>query len=188
MRSTIRVPIAILIAAVVAIVAPVAASMIQKGGDPAQAHDVARHGLVTIYGSLADSILANKRCEEDVVRAILEMERGLALGALDRAATNPAALAEAAEHIASFSTEGGATVEPIRNRLLAGGHHHNADDTGPDAMYDSGYVVVDRKTKRMALDLSKECAQLAQAGAASADEIAKIRRELASLAPAPKGK
>lgn len=154
-----------------------------QAADPA--HDRALTDLVGIYESLADSILANKRSEENVVRAIVELQRGLALAALDRAAADPGALRAAADHIATFATEGGAAVEPVRNRLLAGGHHHHADDSGSDAAYDSGYVVLDKGEKKRALDLSKRCARLAASGGTpDAAAVTSIRDELMGIAPA----
>ncbi|MCA8959676.1 MAG: hypothetical protein KDC38_04155 [Planctomycetes bacterium] len=165
-----------------AVAVPVTASVLRS--DSSRAHDDALNGLTSVYASLADSILANKRIESAVVRAIVEMERGMALSALERARADAAAMREVADRIAGFATEGGAAVEPIRNRLLEGGHHHHADDSGPDAAYDSGYVILDKKAKRSALDLAKRCAKLAQSDAVSDTEIAEIRTELLRIAPA----
>jgi hypothetical protein len=151
--------------------------------DPART-DSAVAGFAEVYRGLADSILANKRTEKAVVLGILQVERDLALAALDRArAGDGKALREAAERIGDFATEGGAIIEPIRNRLLQGGHHHHAQDSGPNALYDRGYVALTRDNKVRALGLAKRAAQLAE-GSAGAAEIDAVRSAFAELAAA----
>src|SRR5689334_18899064 len=137
--------------AVMATVIPVAAAETHKPAAGAAA-DSAVAGLTAVYEKIADTITAANHSESAVVRAILMAERDLALAALDRAHTagGPGAAGDlriAAAHIGDFATEGGSAVEPIRNRLLESGHHHNANDTGPDAVYETGYVVVTKKQK-----------------------------------------
>ena len=144
-------------------------------------------GITEIYKSLAESILSNKQSEKGVVLAILEVERDLILAALDRArehAPSGAAsdLEVAARHLGNFATEGGAAVEPIRNRLLKGGHHHHAQDTGPEAVYDKGYVVLNKKSKREALAIAKRCAVMASGSEAQQGDIDAIRAAFSSLA------
>ena len=149
------------------------------GADPKPAD------LASVYGTIADSILAAKASETAIVRAILASERDAAMAALDRAASasgTPSDLAAAAARIGDLATEGGAAIEPIRTRLLQGGHHHHADDTGPDATYDEGYVVLTKKLKQEALELGKRCAKAAEATAVDAKEVAALREALASLA------
>ena len=111
--------------------------------------------FAAVYRGLADSILANKRTEKAVVAGLLQVERDLALAAFDKAKAGVAAgeLRTAAQHIGDFATEGGAVVEPIRNLLLQGGHHHHAQDSGPEALYERGYVVL---TKKMKVSLKAE--------------------------------
>ncbi len=152
------------------------------------ASDTAIVGLAGVYGGLADSILANKRTEKAVIMAILKVERDLVFDALADAKTaeagaRAAELQRAARHIGEFATEGGAIIEPVRNRLLQGGHHHHhhADDSGSEELYDKGYVVVTKKHKRGALDLAKRCAQLARGGADEA-QITAIHEEFAAMA------
>lgn len=143
----------------------------------AAAPDSATAGLVKTYGAIADTILAANDAEEAVMRGILEAERDQALAALDRSD-----LRAAATHIGNFATEGGAAVEPIRSRLLKGGHHHQADDTGPNAAYDEGYVVLTKKLKQEALELAKRCGKAGEAAKADATEVAAIKQALNSLA------
>src|SRR5688572_22115018 len=134
--------------------------------------------LAAVYNAIADSILAANDSEAAVVRAILKAERDAALAALERAASKAGTaddMRTAADRIGDFATEGGAAVEPIRNRLLQGGHHHNADDTGPEAVYDEGYVVITRKLKQEALDLAKRSAKAAEADKLDAAEVTAIR-------------
>ena len=142
-------------------------------------------GLVNVYQKVADTILAANDSETTVVHAILEVERDTAVAALDRAAGStgtPADLRTAAAHIGDFATEGGSIIEPIRNRLLTGGHHHNADDVGLAAAYDTGYVIVTKKQKQEVLDLAKRCAKAAEASKVDATEAVAIRDALKALA------
>lgn len=144
-------------------------------------------GLAGVYQTVADSILANKNSEKNLVLAILKVERDLVVEALDRAAASEsggagAELQSAARRLGEFATEGGAIIEPIRNRLLQGGHHHHASDSGPEALFDSGYVVLTKALKREALALAKHCAMLAGGSEISADKIGAIRAEFLALA------
>lgn len=152
---------------------------------PATPADSAIAGFAAVYRGLADSILANKRTEKAVVIGLLQVERDLALAAFDRAkaAGDAAELRTAAQHIGDFATEGGAVIEPIRNLLLQGGHHHHAQDSGPEALYDRGYVALTRKHKMQALELAKRTAKLAEA-APSATAIDEVRDAFAELAAA----
>ncbi len=144
----------------------------------------AEAGLASVYHSIADTIMAAKDSESAVVGAILAVERDLALAALDKAAGSSGTAADlrtAAARIGDYATEGGAAIEPIRNRLLQGGHHHHADDTGPAAVYDEGYVVLTKKLKQEALGLANRCAKAAESSSLDTKEIASIREALQSL-------
>jgi hypothetical protein len=77
----------------------------------------------------------------------------------------------------NFATEGGSATAPVRNRLLEGGHHHNADDTGADAVYDTGYVVLTKKQKQRVLDIAKRCSQAAESGKPDAAKIGEIKKD-----------
>jgi len=138
-----------------------------------------------VYQKIADTILAANEAEEAVVRAILHAERDAAMAALERAASKTGTVEDmttAGDRIGDFATEGGAAVEPIRNRLLQGGHHHNADDTGPEAVYDEGYVVLTRKLKQEALELAKRSAKCGSASKLDAAEVTAIRDAFNDLA------
>ena len=144
-----------------------------------------KDGLIATYKSVADSLLAANAAEDALVRVLLVVERDAALAALDRATAaggTAADLREAAGHVGDFATEGGSAVEPIRNKLLAGGIHHNSDDAGPDAVYDEGYVVITKKLKVEVLDLAKRAAKAAEAGKVNAAEVHAIREAFSSVA------
>ena len=138
-----------------------------------------------VYQKIADAILAANDAEEAVVRQILHAERDAAMAALDRACTKSGTAEDmrtAGDRIGDFATEGGAAVEPIRNRLLQGGPHHNADDTGPEAKYDEGYVVLTRKLKQEALDLAKRAAKAGSSDKIDTAEATAIRDAFSDLA------
>jgi hypothetical protein len=61
------------------------------------------------------------------------------------------------------------------------GNHQNADDTGPAAVYDEGYVVLNKKLKQEALDLAKRCAKLGESGKPDPKDVAAIREALQSI-------
>jgi hypothetical protein len=154
------------------------AAMLVTGAITATAKESASSkALVKVYERIADSILAAKSSEDAIVRAILENQRDQVMASLD---AND--LKAAAAQIGDFATEGGSAVEPIRSRLLAGGHHHHADDSGPEAVYDEGYVVLTKKMKQEALELAKRCAKAAEAPKPDAKETAAIREAFSSLA------
>ncbi|MCG3133343.1 MAG: hypothetical protein HMLKMBBP_00488 [Planctomycetes bacterium] len=107
-----------------------------------------RKSLVATYDTIADSILAAKKSERNVVTAILETHRGGA-----RRAFNDGNWEEAAAQMALFANEGDNAVGGIRTRLLEGGHHHNAEGEAK-GIYDDGYVVVTKACKRACLAAS----------------------------------
>lgn len=134
--------------------------------------------LAAVYQELAGTILAANATEGALIHSILHAEHDAAIAALDRAAAKGGTtkdLAEAAERIGDFATEGGAAIEPIRNRLLKGGHHHNSDDVGAEAAYDEGYVMVTRKAKQELLPIAKRAAKAGEAGSVDAAEVKAIR-------------
>jgi hypothetical protein len=103
--------------------------------------------LVETYEGIADSILAAKRSEAAVVRAILASHWKAA-----RAAAQAGRWDEAAAEVALIANEGDNAVGGIRKRLLEGGHHHNAEGEA-QGIYEPGYVIVTVEAKRKALDL-----------------------------------
>lgn len=147
--------------------------------------------LVATYNSLADSILAVKKSEANLVRSILSTTYGHAQAALarTRAATKggdnagaQSAIEALAAYVSQLGTEGDASVAGIRKRLLEGGHHHNAKGE-QEGVYDEGFVVVTRKAKTAFLDSSKAIGAMAKSpNAAALDaEWKKVESTYASL-------
>jgi hypothetical protein len=134
--------------------------------------------IVAAYRSLADGILALKRTEEDVCRAILaagsahgqvELARAQkALGAGDAKAAQGAVEALAAT-VGNLATEGDAAVGAVRKKLLDGGHHHNAAGEA-QGIFDEGYVIVTRAAKAKLLESSRALGQMSRAPKAEALE------------------
>ncbi len=109
--------------------------------------------LVASYDALADSILALRKTEANLVRALLDEHFRVAKRAMNRGDFE-----QVAAQMALFANEGDNAVAGIRKRLVEGGHHHNADD-GAEGKYESGYVVVTRKAKRKLLESSSALRQ-----------------------------
>jgi hypothetical protein len=127
--------------------------------------------MVATYNTLADAILAVKKTEANLVRALLSAAYGHAHGQLERARQaikandargSQTALEGLAAAVAQIGTEGDSAVGAVRKRLLEGGHHHNAEGEAK-GFYDEGYVVVTRAAKQSFLDASKAIAALARA-------------------------
>jgi hypothetical protein len=110
--------------------------------------------LVAAYDDLATSILGLRDAEESFVAAILDSHYRSAKRAMKAEAWE-----EAAAEMAIFANEGDNAVAGIRKRLVEGGHHHNAAGE-EQGIYDEGYVLVTRKTRKRVLEIS---AQLRQA-------------------------
>jgi hypothetical protein len=147
--------------------------------------------IVATYESLADAILAVKRTEANLVRAILGTGYAHAQVELDRARKaikavdakgSQAALEGLAAAVGQLGTEGDMAVGAVRKRLLEGGHHHNAAGEAK-GIYDEGFVVVTRSAKQAFLDASKAIGQLARApkGDALETEWRKVEVTWASL-------
>jgi hypothetical protein len=131
--------------------------------------------MVATYNTLADSILALKRTEENLVRSILAASNAHGQVQLARAkralASNDAAGARAAVEalaaaVAQIGTEGDNSVGAVRKRLLEGGHHHNAAGEA-QGLFDEGFVIVTRAAKQKLLDQSRRIAQMASAPTAA---------------------
>lgn len=101
--------------------------------------------MADTYGSLADTILAVKRTEANLIRAVLAGHHSAAQTFV-RAGNSERASAE----MALFANEGDNSIGGVRKRLLEGGHHHNADDDAGGA-YEAGYVIVTKKAKEQLL-------------------------------------
>jgi hypothetical protein len=132
--------------------------------------------LVATYKSLADGILALKRSEEDLCRAILaaayahgHVELGRAQAAIKGGDAKAAqATVEAlAASVGQLATEGDNAVAAVRKRLLDGGHHHNAAGE-QQGLFDEGFVIVTKAAKTKLLASSRAIGQMAAAPKADA--------------------
>jgi hypothetical protein len=160
--------LALAAALAVALVAPVRAIAQAPAGTPAE--------MVATYHSLADGILALKKTEDNLVRAILAatlahgqatLARAQRAIAANDAKASSAAVEALAADAAQLGTEGDNAVGAVRKRLLEGGHHHNAAGEA-QGLYEEGYVVVTRKAKTQLLDSSRAIAGMAAAPKADA--------------------
>ncbi|MHC4844864.1 MAG: hypothetical protein ACYTCU_01745 [Planctomycetota bacterium] len=122
--------------------------------------------LAAAYSSLADTILAAKQTEWDMVHAILAATYSHAEGTIAHARAKLEAGQDAraeiellAALVAQLGNEGDATVAGIRKRLIDGGHHHHADD-GDSGAYDEGFVIVTRKAKQALLEAAGRIGRL----------------------------
>lgn len=104
--------------------------------------------MVGAYESLADTILAIRGAEADLVRAILDGHRHAAQTLMKNGDHQGAAA-----QMAIFANEGDNRVGGVRKRLLEGGHHFNAAGEKAE-IFEAGYVIVDRESKKTLLDTS----------------------------------
>ena len=148
--------------------APAVAQKPSEPGTPAE--------MVATYNTLADGLLALKRTEENLVKAILAaskahgevqlMRAKKAITANDTAGARAAVEALAAD-VAQLGTEGDSTVAAVRKRLIEAGQHHNAAGEA-QGIFDEGYVIVTKAAKQKFLDASRRIAQMASAPKADA--------------------
>lgn len=103
---------------------------------------------VACYSSLADSILALHRTEEEFVRAMLDGHYQAARGAKELGMHE-----QAAAEMALFASEGDNAIAGVRKRLLDGGFNHNAAGEAK-GIFDPGFVLVTKKAKEGALAAS----------------------------------
>jgi len=129
---------------------------------------------VTTYGSLADAILANKQTEHNLVKSILaatyrhaEVTLAAAREAIKSGRDAKAPIEKLAALVAQLGNEGDASVAAVRNRLLKGGHHHNAEGER-QGIFDEGFVIVTRAAKKVFLDSATRIGKLALAPDAKA--------------------
>ena len=156
---------------------------------PAIAQTETPRPLVDSYESLADSILALKKTEWNLVHSILattyqHAEATLASATMKIQDGKDASqdIEQLAELVAHLGNEGDSSVAAIRKRLLEGGHHHNA--AGESAgVYDEGFVIVTREAKKVFLDAAARIGKLAMSPDAKAlnAEWKKIAKQFASL-------
>ena len=129
--------------------------------------------MVETYDSLADTILAAKQTEWNLVHSILATTYSHAEGAmreakakLDTKQDAGATIERLATLVSQLGNEGDSAVAGIRKRLLEGGHHHNAAGEA-QGKYDPGFVIVTRDVKKALLDSSKRIAQMAKSPTAA---------------------
>lgn len=145
--------------------------------------------LVATYNSLADSILAVKKTEANLVNAILatayrhaEAEVGKAVAKAKAGQPAKEEIETAAALVAQLGNEGDAAVGGVRKRLLDGGQHHNAAGEA-QGVYDEGFVIVTKDAKKTFLAAAAEFGKLA--GAPNADGLtatwAKVAARYAEL-------
>ena len=124
--------------------------------------------LVDTYDSLADSILATKKTEWNLIHSILATTYSHAEGVYARAmdkikAGNDARVEveQLAALVSQIANEGDASVAAVRKRLLEAGHHHNAKGE-EQGVYDEGFVIVTRAARKVFLDAANSIGKLSQ--------------------------
>ena len=130
--------------------------------------------LVATYDTLADTILASKKTEHNLVKSILsatfrhaEATLAAARGAIKSGQDAKPAIEKLAALVSQLGNEGDAAIAAVRNRLLEGGHHHNAKGE-QQGVYDEGFVMVTRVAKKAFLDSATRIGKLAMAPDAKA--------------------
>ena len=151
-------------------VATVAAAALALGSPSASAQSPGTPPeMVATYNTLADSLLALKNTETNLVKTILATAKAHGEAQLARAtrslSANDAAGAKAAiealaADVAQLGTEGDNSVGAVRKRLIEGGQHHNAAGEA-QGIYEEGYVIVTRAAKAKFLESSRKIAALA---------------------------
>lgn len=109
--------------------------------------------IVASYDTLADAILAAKKTETNLVKAILEHHMTAA-----EAAVKAGDADSCAAHMALFANEGDNAVGGIRKRLIEGGHHHNAEGEAK-GIFEAGFVIVTKDAKAKAMAASSAMRQ-----------------------------
>ncbi len=174
----------------IALCSCVLAAILAAAG-PAVAQVETPRPLVDAYDSLADSILASKKTEWNLVHSILAMTYRHAEATLASATAKIQSGKDAgqeienlAELVAQLGNEGDASVAAIRKRLLEGGHHHNA--AGESAgTYEEGFVIVTRDAKKEFLAAAARIGKIAMSpDAKSLDaEWKTVAKQFGSLHP-----
>jgi hypothetical protein len=145
--------------------------------------------LVDTYDSLADTILAAKKTEWNLVHSILGGTYSHAEGVLAQAVSKieagqdaSAEVERVAALVAQLGNEGDASVAAVRKRLLEGGHHHNAAGE-EQGIYDDGFVIVTRASKKALLDVSKRIAKLGKSATVDSlnAEWDKVKKEFGKM-------
>jgi len=130
--------------------------------------------MVATYETLADTILGAKKTEHNLVKSILsatyrhaEATLATAKASISSGKDTKTAIEKLAALVSQLGNEGDAAVAAVRNRLLEGGHHHNAEGE-KQGIYDEGYVIVTRAAKKVFLDSATRIGKLAMAPDAKA--------------------
>ena len=138
--------------------------------------------LVRAYDALADTILAVKRTESNMVRSILATTFGhaeaafhMAKGKLQAGQEGRKEIERLADLVAQIGNEGDARVAGIRKRLVDGGHHHNAVGE-QQGVYDPGFVIVPREAKKSLLEAAGNIARLG-----ASPDVTKLEAEWKSV-------
>jgi len=159
MKSCLCVLSALTLVLVVAAGAKSLSAQSETGGTPTE--------LVTAYSSLADTILAAKKTEWNLVRSILATTYGHAQATLADVRSKlkagqsaKADLEKLAGLVSQLGNEGDAGVAGVRKRLVEGGHHHHADGE-QQGIYDEGFVVVTKAAKKAFLDSASQIGKMA---------------------------
>ena len=151
--------------------------------------------LVQTYETLADTILAAKQTEWNLVHSILATTYQHAQGVARAAGHKLGAGQSAREEIESLAAlvtqlgnEGDAAVAAVRKRLIEGGHHHNAagEEKG---IYDEGFVIITREAKKAFLDLGKRIGRMSGTSDAAAlrAEWSEVEKKFQAVCEAAKG-
>lgn len=134
---------------------------------PLPAQDATPAELVATYDSMANSILATRTAEWNLIRSILaatyghaEAAYGKAMAAMKSGSDAKAGLESLAALVAQLGNEGDASVAAVRKRLIEGGHHHNAKGE-QQGVYDEGFVIVTRTAKKVFLDAAGRIGRMA---------------------------
>lgn len=128
------------------------------------------------YDTLADTILASKKTEHNLVKSILgatyrHAESAYTAARKDVKSGDDArgSIEKLAALVSQLGNEGDASVSAIRTRLLQGGHHHNAKGE-QQGIYDEGFVIVTRAAKKSFLDSATKIGKIAMSPNAKALE------------------
>jgi hypothetical protein len=150
--------------------------------------------IVATYNSLADAILAVKKTEHDLVMAMLSGTYRHAEAKMNAAVAKVGAGQPAKEDVeavaalvSQLGNEGDASIAAIRKRLLDGGFHHNAAGEA-QGIFDEGFVIVNKETKKAFLESATAIGKMAASPAAAGlgAEWDKVKATWAKLSKAGK--